>query len=347
MMKYAHKHSSVWQVLAHLFHPRRSNNHRARLLHPEGFLVLGAIAVLCFGILNYPTSVQQDLGLVLGYASDISVDQVIAHTNRQRQTAGLGAVTENSVLAQAAQAKAADMFAKQYWAHTSPVGKEPWDFMREAGYRYRRAGENLARDFMVTPDMVAAWMASPTHRANIMNGGFTQIGVAVMNGSLDGVETTLVVQMFGTPPVTAQTTDQAVAQVSQEAIQVEAAPVSVPLESPRPTETVSDQENNQSETVAIIQQPAVVENNTVPPVVLAGQAVPVGSVQPKILYSPLHIAKAVSLAIAILIVVTLVYDGIAAYSQRTIRFVGKNLAHLCLFLTVVFIVLFFKGGVIQ
>ena len=91
------------------------------------------------------------------------------------------------------------MFNKQYWAHTAPDGKEPWDFMSEAGYSYQVAGENLARDFSTTSAMVAAWMASPTHRANIMNGRYTEIGIAVINGTLEGVETTLVVQMFGTP----------------------------------------------------------------------------------------------------------------------------------------------------
>ncbi len=335
-MKYAQSHRSLGSALAHLFHPRRSNNHRARILHPEGYVVLGALAVLCFGLISYPTAVQRDMGLVLGYASDISVDQVVAQTNTQRRTAGLGAVVFNQQLAQAAQAKAKDMFAKQYWAHTSPAGREPWDFMKDVGYTYRRAGENLARDFMVTPEMIDAWMASPTHRANILNGGFSEIGVAVVNGSLEGVETTLVVQMFGAPPAV-----ERVAQI------VPAGQVLVEPADPREESTIP-----QPETIALVQNvpesPEIREvQNQQLPAVLAGQAVPVGSVESRIIYSPLHMAKAAALAIVILIISALAYDGFAAYSNRTVRLVGKNMAHICLFLTVAFILVYFKGGMIQ
>ena len=92
------------------------------------------------------------------------------------------------------------MFTDQYWAHTAPDGTEPWTFMHQMGYQYVVAGENLARDFGQTDEMVSAWLASPTHRANIMNPKYQEIGIAVIDGVLEGYETTLVVQMFGTPP---------------------------------------------------------------------------------------------------------------------------------------------------
>src|SRR5258708_28336998 len=91
------------------------------------------------------------------------------------------------------------MFANQFWAHVAPDGTSPWQFFKNAGYQYYSAGENLARDFSNTSDMMAAWMASPTHRANIVNGRFREIGVAVVDGRLLGSDTTLVVQLFGTP----------------------------------------------------------------------------------------------------------------------------------------------------
>ena len=154
---------------------------------------------------------------------------------------------------------------------------------------YARRGVHLSQSrrkpsqgLMVTPDMMTAWMASPTHRANIMNGGFSQIGVAVVNGRLDGVETTLVVQMFGTPPTTQQ-----VAQVTPEAPVAEL-----------PTLAITQPEVVSLTEVALGDSDVVAQ----PPAVLAGQAVPVGAVQPRIIYSPLHLAKAAALAMVILVV---------------------------------------------
>jgi hypothetical protein len=115
----------------------------------------------------------------------------------------------NERLSEGAQLKAGDMFAFDYWAHKSPSGRQPWEFFREAGYEYRVAGENLARDFMKSEDVVRAWMESPTHKENIVNPKYQEIGVAVVDGTLGGIKTTLVVQFFGTP-------SKSVAAVQQE-----------------------------------------------------------------------------------------------------------------------------------
>jgi len=120
-------------------------------------------------------------------------------TNLEREEQGLSPLSLNMFLNEAAQRKAADMFAFDYWAHKSPSNREPWDFFEEVGYDYIYAGENLARDFSTSEAVVAAWMMSPSHKDNIINGQYQEIGVAVVNGTLRGVETTLVVQLFGTP----------------------------------------------------------------------------------------------------------------------------------------------------
>lgn len=192
----------IFEAIVHLFHPGRSNNHRAKILHASSYFSLGFIAIgitaliLQYGVLNAV------LGGVLGYASDITVDQVVSATNVERSQAGLLPLKLNDVLSAAAQMKAQDMFRYQYWAHTSPSGTEPWFFFKKVGYEYQSAGENLARDFMNTPEMVTAWMNSPTHKANIVHAKYEEIGVAVVNGTLQGVETTLVVQLFGKQKIT-------------------------------------------------------------------------------------------------------------------------------------------------
>ena len=91
------------------------------------------------------------------------------------------------------------MFAKNYWSHYGPDGATPWDFILASGYQYEYAGENLAKNFMFTDGVLDAWKNSPTHRENIMKGDYTEVGFAVVNGVLNGEETTLVVQLFGRP----------------------------------------------------------------------------------------------------------------------------------------------------
>lgn len=126
-----------------------------------------------------------------------SAGSIISSTNSQRVSNGLGSLTSNSTLSAAANAKAQDMFANQYFAHTSPQGKTPWDFIHAAGYDYTYAGENLAIGYNDISELMSAWMASPTHRENILNPNFREIGVAVVSGTYEGAETLIAVQEFG------------------------------------------------------------------------------------------------------------------------------------------------------
>ncbi|OGY17920.1 MAG: hypothetical protein A2784_01840 [Candidatus Chisholmbacteria bacterium RIFCSPHIGHO2_01_FULL_48_12] len=185
-------------AFVHLFHPHHSNNHRPHLLHPQGIAVLVAIFLFTNSSLKLLAQVR---GGVLGYASSITPQSVLDELNTKRIEAGLKPLGLNDRLNQAATMKASDMFTLNYWAHNNPNGKEPWDFIKAAGYRYRYAGENLARDFGDTDSLIDAWMASPTHKDNIVNPRYQETGIAVVNGTLQGIETTLVVNLFGTPAV--------------------------------------------------------------------------------------------------------------------------------------------------
>ncbi len=119
--------------------------------------------------------------------------------NNDRDEEGLATLTISPVLVEAAQAKADDMAKKGYFAHNSPEGLTSWHWFAKAGYSFSYAGENLAVNFSDSEDVERAWMKSPTHRANIMNGKFTEIGIATAVGEYEGKETVFVVQMFGTP----------------------------------------------------------------------------------------------------------------------------------------------------
>lgn len=136
---------------------------------------------------------------VLGISSNITTQQIIEAVNKERKLRGLPALQENQSLSQAAQAKANNMFEENYWAHFSPSGADPWKFIQSAGYKFSYAGENLARNFYNPDEVIKAWMNSPSHRANILNPQYQDIGIAVSEGVLQGQNTTLIVQMFGTP----------------------------------------------------------------------------------------------------------------------------------------------------
>ncbi len=93
--------------------------------------------------------------------------------------------------------KAEDMLTNNYFSHTSPAGITPWKWIEDADYDYNYAGENLAMDFTSAEKMNDAWLTSPTHRANILNEKYKDIGVAVKEGVINGRATIVVVQMFG------------------------------------------------------------------------------------------------------------------------------------------------------
>ena len=103
----------------------------------------------------------------------------------------------NPQLTSAAEKKAKHMFEYNYWAHIAPNGTDPWSFILGEKYDYLYAGENLAKNFTNSEDVVEAWYKSPSHRENLINGKYTEVGFATVNGVLDGYETTLVVQLFG------------------------------------------------------------------------------------------------------------------------------------------------------
>lgn len=181
---------------SHYFLPHPETHRKAHLLSWHFLLIYILLFVLLRTTFDLVNIFQPG---VLGVNSTVTSAQVIEAVNKERTQRGLSALKENQSLATAAQAKANNMFEENYWAHFAPSGKDPWKFIQSAGYKFTYAGENLARNFYNTDDVVKAWMNSPTHRANILNPAYRDIGIAVSEGVLQGQKTTLIVQMFGTP----------------------------------------------------------------------------------------------------------------------------------------------------
>ncbi len=185
--------------LSLLIIPQSGNNYRAGLLRPSFLALFIAIYLLNQSLLKSLTILKPG---ILGYSSEITVEKVLLQVNHQRQINNLPPLQFNSSLAQSATKKAQDMFVKNYWAHTSPSEASPWQFIKDSGYQYTVAGENLAKDFYDTSSMIKAWMKSPSHRDNIIHQKYEEIGIAVIDGVLGGIKTTVVVQHFGKPTVT-------------------------------------------------------------------------------------------------------------------------------------------------
>ncbi|GAA3126850.1 CAP domain-containing protein [Streptomyces echinatus] len=120
--------------------------------------------------------------------------EVLALTNAERGRAGLPPLAADPLLTAAAQAHSADMVARDFYAHTSPDGGEPWDRAAAAGARRRTVGENIACGQRSPGEVVAGWMNSPGHRANILGREFTHLGVGFAGGGRAGTYWT---QLFG------------------------------------------------------------------------------------------------------------------------------------------------------
>ncbi len=181
-------------IIQHWLIPTKKNKYHPIALRPLGLMVFLTLFVTIPFLYNVTSAKQMQ---VLGYATNISVSDLNSLSNQERTNAGLAPLVLNGQLNSAAAAKAADMFAKDYWAHVAPDGTTPWSFIYAAGYNYSVAGENLAKGFNTSSGVVAGWMASQLHKDNVLNTSYQDVGYAAVNGVLQGSETTLVVAMYG------------------------------------------------------------------------------------------------------------------------------------------------------
>lgn len=183
------------QALKHWLIPSQHNKYHPHLIKPKS-LALTLCLVL---MIQLSSSVLIQGAKVLGFATDVNVNSIYNTINTKRALNKLNILSLNSQLSQAANNKAQDMLANNYWAHISPSGKTPWSFINSAGYEYDYAGENLAKDFNSSDGVVSGWMASRAHRDNLLSTKYSDIGVAVVNGRIEGKDTTLVVTLYGYP----------------------------------------------------------------------------------------------------------------------------------------------------
>lgn len=304
------------EAFLHFFTPRHTNNHKARALSFSSVSTYIALLLVAQIALSAVTRFNPQ---VLGYASNINVSDLLADTNTRRTAIGLPPLSLNDQLSTAARDKANDMFANNYWAHNSPQGRDPWSFIVASGYHYIFAGENLARDFGDSQGVVNAWMNSPSHRENILNSHYQDIGFAVVDGKLNGNETTLVVQMFGARPGTAPT--------------VAAPQVQYPISSIQYPATSSA-------------QPATPAAQPVSSTNLPGQILNIENASQQPRFDIFSVTRNLSLGLVMVLIGVLVVDSALVYKRRIVRISGHNLAHFMVLIAVLVLLNVIGRGVI-
>ncbi len=131
---------------------------------------------------------------------DNNYSEILFYTNQERAAKSLPPLSANHILDIVALGRVDDLFTNQYFEHESPDGKSVSELAKIDGYSYLLIGENLALgNYDNDQAIVTAWMNSAGHRANILNGKYTELGVAVRQGIYKGEETTIAVQVFGRP----------------------------------------------------------------------------------------------------------------------------------------------------
>lgn len=187
---------------------RTQKNLRPRHKHTKEYLkhyypfipLFASIGFLLVVLLSPIKSSQQN---VLAVATNVSPSALLELTNDQRDETGATELTMNERLASAAQKKAEDMVTRNYWSHKTPEGTDPWNFIIKEDYSYKKAGENLAYGFDSSDTVVAGWMNSKSHRENLLDKDFSEVGFGIANANnFNGSgASTVVVAMYGQPLV--------------------------------------------------------------------------------------------------------------------------------------------------
>lgn len=318
------------RFLRHFFVPHESNNHRAKILHHSSLISLIVLLLVGSFALNHVQLPSTD---ILGLSSSINPQELLALTNQKRQDRGLAPLILDSQLSQAAVGKAGNMLANNYWAHIGPDGTTPWVFIKGSGYEYTFAGENLARGFTTSGDVINAWMDSPTHRDNMLSPNYSDIGFAIVSGNLTGEETVLVVEMFGNRK----------RSVAQEIAVAEVTPVQQPVVT---TETIPPSITPVvTQAITPTSTPIPTPSPVIPTVsILPTQEQLVAAFQNQPLVNKPALQHNIAFAIVFLILAALIIDVIVIHRRNVVRVLSHNLDHIIFIAVLLLVIILISRG---
>lgn len=187
-------------VLKHNLVPTEENNFHPRFFHVEIFSIF-LILVVALQIFVYSGTATRIISAFPAFSNIAAVlpAMLAAETNQYRLAQNTTPLKNSELLTVAAELKAQDMLKRGYFSHVDPDGNMPWKWFEQVGYQYSYAGENLAVDFVDSKDVTEAWIHSLTHRANLVNKDFSEIGIGTAQGVFEGKNTTFVVQFLAKP----------------------------------------------------------------------------------------------------------------------------------------------------
>jgi hypothetical protein len=174
----------------------------------------------------------------------------------------------------------------------------------------------LARDFADASSAVSAWMASPTHRENILSPKYKDIGISVVEGSLNGVDTTIIVQLFGTKLSGSPQVAPVAKTTSQQAFQ-------------SPAETKSPLPSIVPETNEYLAGRTQGEFQEVP-----------GS----FLVSPFLSTRSLSMIVVGILIAVFLLDAVLVSKRRIARISGRSFAHISFLGMVLAIIIILRSG---
>lgn len=211
------------------FIPCQENNYRPKFLMSKWLLWLVVVFVIAKLLTASLFAYLPKTTLFTDLLAALTKSALVEMTNQERKASGLAPLTVNPKLEEAAYLKAQDMMGKDYFSHQSPTGVKPWDWLKKVNYKYKYAGENLAIGFLDSEEIIKAWDESSSHRANLLNSNYQEIGIAVVRGNFQGSDTTLVVQFLGS-------------SIKKEAVAPKLTTETKPKETAPPAETVTPPE---------------------------------------------------------------------------------------------------------
>lgn len=207
--------SRLVHKLHDFFIPHERNEYKPHVFqrHSVKHLIL-LIIVVKVGVVSSLFALYPNLGKLDADIQSAMYRLINEYRVEQSQTK----LTTNSYLENVALQKGRDMLDKNYFSHYGIDGREPWEWIDTAFYDFKSMGENLAMDFLTANSVFTAFQKSPAHDRNLVSASYSEIGIAILNGYLDGHNTNVMVVFFGSPKPAVAATAVAVAEPDEEVI---------------------------------------------------------------------------------------------------------------------------------
>lgn len=206
-----------------------------KFLGKKAFIIYAILAILALILLSPLAEIK-----ISRFLANLTQQLIIEEINPVRESYGFSQVQPSKKLNLAAQMKAEDMVARNYFSHKGPNGEAPWVWLDQVDYDYTGAGENLAMDVNDPEVLKNAWLASSSHAKNILNSYFTDIGVGIAKGKINDKETIVVVMFLGREASPEQAPEPS----------IELSTIDVPPEEPVVTKTVEENKTDQEKIIA-------------------------------------------------------------------------------------------------